>query len=624
MVHREAERKCAARDIRRPSDIPVPGDYDHTGRTQVAVFRPSTGQWFIDDGNLLTNPNPTIIMLGMAGDMPVPGDYSGVGYTTAAVFRPSTGQWIIDNGNLASNPSPTVISFGGTGDIPVPGDYLGAGYTQIAVFRPGNDNWYIDSGMLSGGTSSISIAFGGPGDIPVPGDYLGVGFTQVAVYRPGNSDWYINDGFETAGTATSFFFGGRGDVPIPQANVLGYGLAGLMPLPRVYNTDGKSNAAVGAELPFGDFGPLGSVPVPANYVAGQYSQTAVFTTSSAGSTSNRDMWTGTGLGGTLYLGLPGDIPVPADYDGLGHAQAAVFRPSNETWVVDDSNALNNLNPTVYTNLTYNGQPIFLPGDIPVPGDYLSKGYAQLAVFRPSTDRFVIYDQKNGGAPTIVGLGSTLAAWGVLPVPMDYYSYASAQPAVFDPSYNYQPNAPITPQTWSIIYSLASGGQSTTLGVVTTNPSVAGGDIAVPGDYLATTYTTLAVYRPSTGLWFLSNSSSPVSFGSGSPALPSKGGDVPIPGVDTNNSGSGFLPPYEIYRPVSGQYLPYYSQTHGQAFSVGSIVDSHASAVRTASQVTQAVPTATPRLIVSFLPRNAVPLQERRSDRSFGTTQADVT
>ena len=30
-----------------PTDTPVPGDYDGDGRTDLAVFRQSTGQWFV-------------------------------------------------------------------------------------------------------------------------------------------------------------------------------------------------------------------------------------------------------------------------------------------------------------------------------------------------------------------------------------------------------------------------------------------------------------------------------------------------------------------------------------------------------------------------------------------------
>ena len=30
-----------------PADMPVPGDYNGDGETDLAVFRPSTGMWFV-------------------------------------------------------------------------------------------------------------------------------------------------------------------------------------------------------------------------------------------------------------------------------------------------------------------------------------------------------------------------------------------------------------------------------------------------------------------------------------------------------------------------------------------------------------------------------------------------
>ena len=35
------------------------------------------------------------VTFGQAGDIPVPGDYTGVGYDELAVYRPSTGQFLV-------------------------------------------------------------------------------------------------------------------------------------------------------------------------------------------------------------------------------------------------------------------------------------------------------------------------------------------------------------------------------------------------------------------------------------------------------------------------------------------------------------------------------------------------
>ena len=74
---------------------PAPGvvnDFNGNGGSDLAVFRPSTGTWFING----VGSGP----FGLTGDIPVSGDYNGDGVTDAAVYRPSTGQWFIGGGRL--------------------------------------------------------------------------------------------------------------------------------------------------------------------------------------------------------------------------------------------------------------------------------------------------------------------------------------------------------------------------------------------------------------------------------------------------------------------------------------------------------------------------------------------
>jgi hypothetical protein len=190
-------RNMAAQVWGASGDIPVNGDYDGDGTTDVAVWRPSNGKWYIK--------GIATYAWGMNGDVPVPGDYDGDGTTDVAVWRPSNGRWYIRGG--------TSLTWGTYGDIAVPGDYNKNGKTDLAVWRPSNGRWYVKGVGV--------FTWGMDGDLAVPGDYNKDGTTDIAVWRQTNGKWYIRN----IGT---YAWGVLGDVPVPGD----------------YNGDGKTDMAV--------------------------------------------------------------------------------------------------------------------------------------------------------------------------------------------------------------------------------------------------------------------------------------------------------------------------------------------------------------------------------------------
>jgi hypothetical protein len=143
------------------------------------------------------------------GDVPVPGDYDGDGAADLAIFRPSLGQWWISQ----STAGVIVVTFGNSLDKPVQGDYTGDGKADIAFWRPSTGHWFV---LRSEDFSFFSFAFGTNGDIPAPGDYDGDGKYDATVFRPSTGTWFSNR--TTAGILIQQF-GVNGDRPISNAFV---------------------------------------------------------------------------------------------------------------------------------------------------------------------------------------------------------------------------------------------------------------------------------------------------------------------------------------------------------------------------------------------------------------------
>jgi len=258
------------------------GDFDRDTATDITIFRPSEGQWFVLKSGTGFGVG-AMYTLGASNDTPMPGDYDGDSRTDIAVYRPASGQWL----TLTSNSDYTTTKtyqWGTTGDVPVAGDFDADGRSDIAVYRPSTGGWYA---LLSstGFTGGLGYIWGAPGDVPVPGDYDGDGQTDIAVYRPSSAHWFILKSSANYSAWATYQWGASGDVP----------LAGD------YDGDGRRDIAI--------FRPS---------TGGWYALL-----SSSGFT-----------GGLGYIwGAPGDRPAPGDYDGDGRTDIAVYRESSGHWFI---------------------------------------------------------------------------------------------------------------------------------------------------------------------------------------------------------------------------------------------------------------------------------------------------
>ena len=270
-------------------------DFDGDGKTDYAIFRPSTSQFFVKKS---ASNSTDVITWGDSAqsDRPVPADYDGDGKSDHAIYRPATAQFFVKK---SSTGAAEVVTWGiaNGGDKPSVGDFDGDGKIDYAIFRASTAQFFVKN-SADNSVSVVTWGIANGSDTPVVADYDGDGKADYAIYRRSVAQWFIKQSSNLATTVVTWGEATSADIPVPGD----------------YDGDGKADATIYR-------------PSTAQFFVRQSTTTTAAVT-------------------TWGIAAGGDVPVPGDYDGDGKTDKAIFRPSLAMFIVQQSSTLTAIDPPV--------------------------------------------------------------------------------------------------------------------------------------------------------------------------------------------------------------------------------------------------------------------------------------